>query len=139
MSGKTSLGSATSISLADPNLWVKFQASSSSKGVGFFKIKLPSGGPLYIISMSQSIKMIPFVRTAAELFETTAKRVSIRNNFAVVVNGPTYGLTASGKVDALVGSDPVSASETLQQGRIIRIRQASNKNETTITGVGFSY
>lgn len=70
--------------------------------------------------MNQHIKMLPFVRTAEELFQKTAKRESLNNKFRLVINGPTYGLTKSGKFDALMGSDPVPASETLQEGRIVR-------------------
>ena len=119
MSAKKTLASAAPLSLSDSNLWLQLKTASSGKKVGFFKAKLPSGGPLYIVSMHQTIKMIPFVRTAEELFQTTAKRESIKQKFKIVINGPTYGLTKSGKIDALIGSDPVPASETLQQGRII--------------------
>ena len=70
--------------------------------------------------MNQSIKMIPFMRTKEELFEKTAKRESTINKFTVVINGPTYRLTNSGYLDALVGSDPVPPNNTLQEGRIIK-------------------
>lgn len=119
MPGKKTLRSAVPISLGDTTLWPRLQAASSGKKVGFFKATLPSGGPLYIVNMHQTIKMIPFVRTAEELFKTTAKRESTIKKFKIVINGPTYGLTKSGYLDAIVGSDPVPASETLQQGRII--------------------
>lgn len=118
MVGKT-LGSAVPISIGDANFWTRLQAASSSKGVGFFKDTLPSRGPLYIVNMHSSIKMVPFVRTAEELFETTATRESKARKLKVVINGPTYGLTKAGYLDAMMGSDPVPADNTLQQGNIV--------------------
>ncbi|ARU55375.1 hypothetical protein OLMES_1296 [Oleiphilus messinensis] len=120
---KNTLESATSLHLGDSTVWKKFQSASSAKQIGFFKAPLPSGGPLYIVSLSSQIKMIPFVRTDEELFDRTAKRESKANKFRVVINGPTYGLTNSGKLDAVVGSDPVLAKETLQQGLIVQNRR----------------
>jgi hypothetical protein len=116
----TTLGNAHPITLSDPNLWSKFQASSSSGKTGLFRASLPSGGPLYIVAMNHTIKMVPFVRTAEELFSNTALRESRSNKFQVVINGPTYGLTNAGKADALFGNDPVSANETKQEGLIVR-------------------
>ncbi|MEJ2407287.1 MAG: phosphodiester glycosidase family protein [Candidatus Thiodiazotropha sp.] len=95
------LGNASPVVLSDPALWSKFQSASSKGKVGLFKIILP-------------------VRSAEELFSNTARQESISNKFKVVINGPTYGLTAAGKADALFGSDPVKAEETLQEGRIVR-------------------
>jgi len=111
---------AISISLNDENLWSKLKAGSVSQTPKLFKATLPSGGPIFILSMNKDIKMIPFVRTKTELFETTAKNESQKNKFKVVINGPTYGLTLAGKMDALSGSDPVSADNTIQEGQIIR-------------------
>lgn len=113
------LGNAAPISIGDTNFWTRLQAASSSKNVGFFKDTLPSGGPLYIVNMHSSIKMVPFVRLAEELFETTAKRESTNKKLKVVINGPTYGLTKAGYFDAMMGSDPVPADNTLQQGNVI--------------------
>lgn len=119
MSSKKTLGSAVPISTGDANFWLRLQSASSKQNVGFFKLTLPSGGPLFIVNMHRSIKMIPFVRTTEELFEETAKRESTRHNFKLVINGPTYGVTKSGKLDAMIGSDPVLPTETLQQGNIV--------------------
>ncbi len=123
MPKKISLASATPISLDDTKLWPILLAASSGKKIGFFKTELPSGGPLYIVNMNQSVKMMPFVRVNEELFEDTARRESTTNKFKVVINGPTYGLTNTGKFDALIGKDPVSAAETLQEGYIIKNRK----------------
>lgn len=118
MSGRT-LASAKPISFRDPKFWNKLQLACKGKKTGFFKASAPNGSPLLVVSMEHSIKMIPFVRTAEELFSKTASTKSKVEKFAVVINGPTYGLTNSGKVDALIGDDPVAAKETLQQGRIV--------------------
>ena len=45
MSGKMSLSCAMQLSLWDKNLWTKLQGASADKRIGFFKIKLPGGGP----------------------------------------------------------------------------------------------
>lgn len=63
--------------------------------------------------------MMPFIRNSEELFSQTARRASANNKFKVVINGPTYGLTYYGKIDALNGSDPVDPASTLQEGRIV--------------------
>ena len=111
-----SLSDAKPITLTNPKFWALLQEASEGKGVGLFKVELPSGGSLYLVNLDHSAKMVPFVRTQEELFETTLKRASSAEKFKVVINGPTYGLTYFGKVDALSGSDPVKAEETLQQG-----------------------
>lgn len=118
MSGRT-LSSATPISTSNSLFWDKLQSASSDGKIGFFKTDLPNGSPLYVVSMDHSIRMVPFVRTAEELFEQTVKRKSATENFKVVINGPTYGLTKSGYADAVLGWDPVPAKDTLQQGQII--------------------
>jgi hypothetical protein len=75
---------------------------------------------MHLVAMSDSIKMLPFVRNKEELFETTVVNSNNKEKFSVVINGPTYGLTHTGKLDALIGSDPVPAKETIQEGQIIR-------------------
>lgn len=90
------------------------------KKVGFFKAPIGSaGGFVYVVAFSHWVKMIPFVRTAEELFETTAMRVSTSRKLSVVIHGPTYDLSLPGIIDVGFGNDPIPASETIQQGKII--------------------
>ena len=154
------LVSATFVDLSDANLWLKLQASTSSNKVGLFKTSLPGGGPLFIVAMNQTIKMVPFIRAAEELFNQTAIRESNKHRFKVAINGPTYGLTTAGLSDAFFGDDPVKPTETKQEGLIVRNKRViggsrsdmyyianytgkafkyQNKNETNITGIGFNY
>lgn len=114
------LANAIPISFSDKDFWLKLSSKSVAKSVGLFQTTLPSGGPLYIVSMHKNIRMIPFVRNKEELFSTTAQQASAQGKFQVVINGPTYGLTHAGKVDALMGNDPVSPTETIQQGQVIK-------------------
>jgi hypothetical protein len=107
------------ITLDDKQFWSKISASCKKNTVGQFNLALPTNGMIHLVAMSDSVKMIPFMRTKEELFETTVVNKNTKEKFSVVINGPTYGLTDSGKFDALIGSDPVPASETKQQGRII--------------------
>jgi hypothetical protein len=108
------------ITLDDKQFWSKISASCKKNKVGHFNVTLPTNGMMHLIAMSDSIKMIPFMRAKEELFETTVVNENSKEKYSVIINGPTYGLTQSGKVDALLGSDPVPASETIQQGRIVR-------------------
>lgn len=132
MSGRNSLGNAIPLSLRSKDLWGSLLQASAGGKAGFFKITLPSGGPLYIVNMHQSIKMIPFVRTKEELFETTAKRESTLNKFKVVINGPTYDLTKSGYLDAAMGSDSVPAEDTIQQGLIVQNKKIIGGNKSNM-------
>jgi len=109
----------TPISLNEKDFWNKIKNSITGNRIGFFKAATKNGGFVYLVALNDSAKMTPFVRTAEELFETTVLRESAAKKLSVVINGPTYGLTYSGKVDALMGSDPVPATETLQEGKIV--------------------
>jgi len=107
------------ISFTSPDFWTKIRTATAGKKVGYFRAPFSSGGFAHVVALCDSAKMVPFVRTAEELFETTALRESTANKYSVVINGPTYGLTTSGKIDATLGSDPVPAADTLQQGNIV--------------------
>lgn len=109
----------TQITLDDKQFWSKISASCKKNTVGHFNLALPTNGMMHLVVMSDSIQMVPFMRTKEELFETKVVSEYNKEKFSVVINGPTYGLTKSGKFDALFGSDPVPASETIQQGRIV--------------------
>lgn len=108
-----------SLSFTDSNFWTKIRNSTAGKKVGYFRASFSTGGFAYIVAMCDDVRMVPFVRTAEELFETTALRESTANNFSVVINGPTYGLTVSGNIDAAFGSDAIPAAETLPEGNIV--------------------
>lgn len=115
-----SLSDAKPISIQDVTaFWAHLAGASSHQNVGFFRITYLGSGPLYVISLHHSVRMIPFVRSQEELFAATAKRASKLQKLRVVINGPTYGLTTTGKFVAFAGSDPVHPSETLQEGRIV--------------------
>ncbi len=107
------------ISFASPDFWKKIRHSTIDKKVGYFRAPFTAGGFAHVVAMCDAARMVPFVRTTEELFEATALRESTANKFSVVINGPTYGLTFSGKIDALLGSDPIPVAETLQQGNIV--------------------
>lgn len=117
---RRSLADAKPISIQDATaFWTHLQEASSHQNVGFFHITYLGSGPIYVVNFHHTIRMIPFVRKTEELFEMTAKRESNLQKLRVVINGPTYGLTTAGKLDALSGSDPVHPSETLQEGQVV--------------------
>ncbi len=105
---------------ADSNFWPQVQAQSGGSTPGLLRLALPTGGNMHLVAMKDTIRMVPFVRTKTELFNATATRTSAKEKFSVVINGPTYGLTAAGKSDALFGSDPVNPTHTIQEGFIVR-------------------
>ncbi len=115
-----SLSDAQSITFKNPTqFWNKISEQSSNKNIGFFRGTTSNNNELFIIGMHHSVQMVPFVRKREELFSQTAKMASATHKLKVVINGPTYGLTNWGLVDAMSGNDPVSPENTLQEGKIV--------------------
>lgn len=93
--------------------WLKIRAAiSSPTKIGVFS----DDGLIYVV-MSNNMKMVPFVRKKEELFSTTINRVS--KKYRVIINGQFYGLSNTGKADALIGNDPVDPVHTTPEGLII--------------------
>lgn len=70
---------------------------------------LQRAGSFHFVVFTASVSMRAIVRTEIELFTSTVARQAA--SFDVVVNGNYFGATDAGKFDALIGHDPVSASE----------------------------
>ena len=80
------------------------------------KVKYTKENDLHIIKISGKSRLIPIVRTGEELFSETVKRAQSNAKLTVCINGCWYGLTNSGKADALTGHDPVPSVDTLNEG-----------------------
>jgi hypothetical protein len=104
----------------DSGFWRKIKAGISREGVIHYKILLDSGARLELVALSGDSKMEPFVRTKEELYLDTIKKKVSSEKYKFVINGPTYGLSTAGKVDAAIGNDPIPAVETEQEGRVIK-------------------
>lgn len=79
---------------------------------GIYKYKC-----LYAVVFYSKTEMVPFIRTKEELFKDTVKNNS--KYFCVAINGVYYDVTTSGKMDAGIGYDAVSADETTIEGNVI--------------------
>ncbi|WP_051880691.1 hypothetical protein [Buttiauxella noackiae] len=80
------------------------------------------GKNVYIVEFDAKCKLVPIVRKDAdlngneELFSDTIKRAQAFGKFEVCTNACWFDVTSLGKSDALLGDDPVSANETINQG-----------------------
>lgn len=99
----------------DKDFWTTVKGATSGNNIGKFKTK----AGIVFITLRDSAKLIPIVRTKEELFETTVRKAQSKHKFKVIINAQLYDLTTTGKSDALWGSDPVAATETTPQGRSI--------------------
>lgn len=77
---------------------------------------------VFIVEFDCKCKLVPIVRKDAdsenneELFSDTIKRAQAMGRFEVCTNACWFDVTSLGKSDALLGDDPVSANETINQG-----------------------
>lgn len=93
-------------------------------GSGFWSSATPGttvyqDGDLLYVVLEDKAKMTVVLRTAKELFQTTAAREQLSRQLAVVVNGNFYDVTNWGKVAAFSGSGPVDAGETTPIGQLV--------------------
>jgi hypothetical protein len=97
-------------SLSDPSLWKT--ATNPSQ--------VHRDGDLRFMVFPISARMDVIFRTEEELFRTTMRNAFQKMPFLCAINGMMYKLTLTGKQDAVIGSDPVPATETLPDGMIIK-------------------
>lgn len=76
------------------------------------------GDVLYVVR-SDKARMHVLLRTATEMFQTTADNESRSRHLNVVVNGNFYDLTAGGKAKVFFSNSPVAASETIPIGLLV--------------------
>lgn len=74
-------------------------------------------GSLRYVILDHGYRMQPIVRTREELFVDTLRREGV--GMKVVVNGSYYDVSRSGILDAVMGHDPVPASETTLLGIVV--------------------
>lgn len=103
---------------SNANFFKLIKSSTLDNRLGYFKLLLNTGGFVHLMVFNSSVKMIPFVRTADELFTTTALRESKANNFSVVINGPNYDMSIKNRVKTVTHSH-LPASATIQQGYVV--------------------
>jgi len=96
------------ISLSSSTFWKDISGKSGT---------LQKDGALRYVVLSHSANMKIIRRTREELFSATVNREGA--GMAVVVNGNYYDVSTAGKMDALAGSDPVPATATTVEGRLI--------------------
>jgi hypothetical protein len=96
------------ISLSSSSFWKDISGKAGT---------LQRDGALRYVVLSHSATMKIIRRTREELFSTTVNREGA--GMTVVVNGNYYDVSTAGKMDALAGSDPVAASATTIEGRLI--------------------
>lgn len=99
----------------DKDFWAAVRGATAGNNIGKFMTK----AGVVFITLRDRAKLVPIVRTKEELFETTVAKAQSKHKFKVIINAQFYGLTVTGKTDALWGSDPVPAAETTPQGRSI--------------------
>jgi len=97
------------VKLADPKFW---NATAKKEGV------VLTDGSLQYVLLDHTYQLHPIVRSKEELFVDTLRRDGA--GMKVVVNGSYYDVTVTGKVDAVVGNDPVDAKETTVLGQVVR-------------------
>lgn len=78
---------------------------------------LQTAGSFSFVVFTEPVSMRAVVRNRTERFTTTVGREAA--SLDVVVDGNCFDATDAGKFDALIGHDPVSASETLIEGRVV--------------------
>jgi hypothetical protein len=106
---------ATPLPIANPNFFTKvIRGVNAGGGVGHF-----IDGDVQYAAMSLDCEMKVVLRTAEELFETTAVAAQRRLKLDVLINGNYYDVSKAGLMDAFVGHDPVAAAETTPKGLLV--------------------
>ena len=80
------------------------------------KVEYKKENDLHIVKITGKSRLNPIVRDREEHFSETVKRAQSNAKLTVCINGCWYGLTNSGKSDALLGHDPVPSVDTLNEG-----------------------
>ena len=105
--------SFSTLDFNDPDFWSRVKVATSGANIGKFK----TSGGVRFVTLRDTAKMVPIVRTGEELWETTVRNAYGSKSYSVIINAQLYDVSKSGLMDALLGSDPVPAGATTPQGR----------------------
>ena len=101
--------SFSTLDFNDPEFWSKVKTATSGTNIGKFK----TSGGVRFVTLHDTAKMIPIIRTKEELWETTVRNAYGSESYSVIINAQLYDVSKSGLADALWGSDPIPAAATV--------------------------